>query len=126
MNRVSRPLLWLHLYIVPDILESVTIQNLDDADTSDIDVLELWLDNNGDELWQNSDSLLGQFSYGVGFWGLSSINLSITAVKPTLFIMGDVSLSAQPNVSFRGSIPVAGCQYESPQIYCNYIIILIN
>lgn len=96
-----------------DTLKSLFITNHGDADTSDITALELWLDINEDTLWQDSDSLVGFFTYVDSAWTLDNLDVVITEICPTLFILGDVSLAATPNVSFRGKIPVNGCLYSS-------------
>lgn len=96
-----------------DMLTGVTVANHEDADTSDITALELWFDSNGDTVWQETDSLLGTFSYTGSVWTVNSISVEISGEPPTLFVLGDIALGATPNVSFRGKIPVNGCVYQS-------------
>ncbi|MBN1213647.1 MAG: right-handed parallel beta-helix repeat-containing protein, partial [candidate division Zixibacteria bacterium] len=96
-----------------DTLTRVTVANHDDADTSDIASLELWLDSNGDTVWQETDSLLGTFSYADSVWTVNGFEMEISGEPPTLFVLGDIAPDATPNVSFRGKIPVNGCLYES-------------
>ncbi|HEX7400722.1 MAG TPA: hypothetical protein VF369_00960, partial [candidate division Zixibacteria bacterium] len=96
-----------------DTLESVSLGNQGDSDTSDIVSLELWLDRNGDDLWQPSDSLLGPLVYAGGIFVLNRIGLKIENPAPTLFVTGDVTAGATPNSYFQAMIPVNGCQYTS-------------
>jgi len=96
-----------------DILTSLTVNNLEDADETDISVLELWLDANGDSLWQDSDSMLGTFSYGGLLWTLTGLDIAVDSNPPFLMVLGDISLTATPNVAFRPEIPLNGCQYSS-------------
>jgi len=97
----------------PDTLTSFTTMNLMDADTSDISSLELWIDVNGDNIWQSSDSLLDTFTYSGLDWTASSLSLEVVNPSPTLFILGDIDTLATPDVAFRGGIPLNGCQYAS-------------
>ncbi|MFZ5980038.1 MAG: Ig-like domain-containing protein [Candidatus Zixiibacteriota bacterium] len=96
-----------------DVLTGLTVNNLEDADDSDISTLELWMDLNGDSLWQDADSLLGTFVYDGSRWSLTGLNVAIDSNPPLLMVLGDISLTATPNVAFRSEIPLNGCQFSS-------------
>lgn len=98
---------------LPDTFNSLSLSNQGNADTSDIVSLKLWLDRNGDNLWQPSDSLLGQFVYASGNYLLNQIRLKIENPAPIVFVTGDVTSWATPNSYFQAMIPVNGCQYTS-------------
>lgn len=96
-----------------DTLNSLTITNLLDADATDLTGLNLWLDTNGDQIRQDTDSLLASFT-GIGLsWTASAIDLEIGATPPTLFVEGDVAFSAIPGRSFQAAIPLLGCLFTS-------------
>ncbi|MCP4566355.1 MAG: hypothetical protein GY841_02110, partial [FCB group bacterium] len=96
-----------------DKLNSVTLTNVEDADTGDIAIMELWLDLNGDDLWQNTDSLIGPLIYSGTDWRIDNLDLEITSSPPVLFAVGDISAAVSPNARFRAQLPVNGCIYES-------------
>ncbi len=96
-----------------DILESVTLTNLGDADTSDFTNLQLWADANGDNRWQITDQLLGSFTFGSGAWNVNTLNHPISSSMPLLFVTGDITTLPSPDVYFRAEIPVNGCRYTS-------------
>ncbi len=96
-----------------DTLYSLVVANTGSADTSDISTLELWLDLNGDDFWQSTDSLMGTFDYQSNRWELNSLILPIDSVRPALFVLGDVSLTATPDVTFKAEIPLNGCLFNS-------------
>ncbi|MCP4634785.1 MAG: hypothetical protein GY855_17795, partial [candidate division Zixibacteria bacterium] len=96
-----------------DTLNSITLENLKDADNNDISQLELWIDSNGDDLWQSSDSLLNSFTYQSGDWIINSLGLEISSTIPSLFVNADISMSSDPNVSFQAELPLNGCMYKS-------------
>nr|MBN2276455.1 right-handed parallel beta-helix repeat-containing protein [candidate division Zixibacteria bacterium] len=97
----------------PDTLETIVIDNLFDADSSDIEPLELWIDLNHDSTWQETDSLLAVFNYVDSLWQTDGLNLEIIDPAPILFVLGDVSLSATPGTAFRAKLPLNGCHYSS-------------
>jgi hypothetical protein len=96
-----------------DTLQSLTIENLGDADTSDITSMGLWLDLNGDDIWQSSDLQVGLFTFAGGLWTTDPVEIEIAGIMPGLFVLADVKNIATPDVSFQGSIPLNGCQYKS-------------
>ena len=96
-----------------DALDIVTVSNAGDADNSDISSLSLWLDKNGDGTWQISDSLLGAFTFAAGSWTIGSLDLEIDIVNPALFVLASIDSLATNGTTFRGRIPVNGCQYFS-------------
>jgi len=97
-----------------DTLESVAIVNLKDATSSDISSLKLWLDADGDSIWQSTDSMLGSFTYSAGVWNIGGLAIEVVPGSlPTLFAIGDVALLATSGVAFQGAIPQNGCQFAS-------------
>ena len=94
-------------------LESLIIQNTKDADNTDISSLGLWMDRNGDNKLQSTDSLIGAFIYGGERWSLGAIDIVYDDNAPTLFIAGDISADARSGVEFQARIPIYGCQYSS-------------
>jgi len=97
-----------------DTLESVALVNLKDATSSDIASLELWLDTDGDSVWQSTDSMLGAFTYSAGVWNIGSVGVEVVSdALPTLFAVGDVAVLATPGAAFQGTIPQNGCQFAS-------------
>ncbi len=96
-----------------DFLESVTIENTLDADTSDISSLTLWQDTNNDSLWQATDTLLGTFAFSGSSWITTMSGYATdTGVLP-LFVVADIAPSASPGSEFQGRIPLNGCQFMS-------------
>ncbi|UCE24992.1 MAG: right-handed parallel beta-helix repeat-containing protein [Candidatus Zixiibacteriota bacterium] len=96
-----------------DRLVSLMIENAGSAGPGDIESLELWLDGNGDDSWQSYDSLVASLTYtGVG-WSASPGDLNVETDPATLFVVGDISLMATPDATFRAEIPLDGCQYLS-------------
>ncbi|MCK4574236.1 MAG: hypothetical protein KAU36_07680, partial [candidate division Zixibacteria bacterium] len=96
-----------------DFLTSVSIENRQDADTSDFSSLKLWLDQEGDGVWQASDSYLGEFTWSGSGWSIGSLNLSIGTEPPVLMVVADLSPTATPDVAFEAVIPIDGCQSQS-------------
>lgn len=96
-----------------DYLQTVTLANTEDADTSDISSLTLWMDTNNDSLWQAGDSLLGTFTYSGISWQVNLTGLSVDSQIPPLMAVADISPLATPGVAFQASIPVNGCVYAS-------------
>jgi len=96
-----------------DTLISVTVGNTGIADTGDISSLELWLDIDSNGTWQSTDSLLGTFIYQSTTWKIDSLNLAVDSARQALFVLGDVSLSATPDVTIRIEMPLNGCQFVS-------------
>ncbi len=96
-----------------DILNSLIIVNAGNADTSDISTLELWSDLNGDNIRQSTDSLMGTLDYRSDRWELDSLILPIDGARPALFVLGDVSMTATPDVTFKAEIPLNGCLFGS-------------
>ncbi|MEW6413161.1 MAG: right-handed parallel beta-helix repeat-containing protein [Candidatus Zixiibacteriota bacterium] len=96
-----------------DVLESVTLTNMGDADTSDFTDLELWADANGDNQWQYTDTQLGQFDFDDGLWTVDGLSHPTSASMPLLFVTADVTATPTPDVYFRSRIPVNGCQFSS-------------
>ncbi len=96
-----------------DTLNSIIIRNLEDADNNDISQLVLWLDSNGDDIWQETDSLLSSFAYQSGNWIINSLGLEVSNTIPSLFVLADIAASAIPNVSFQAELPLNGCLYVS-------------
>ncbi|UCG61665.1 MAG: right-handed parallel beta-helix repeat-containing protein [Candidatus Zixiibacteriota bacterium] len=96
-----------------DTLTSLMVSNAGTADDSDFDVLELWLDLNGDQQWQSGDSLVKQFSYTGSDWLTGSLSLETSPAPVCLFVTGDVSGAATPGATFQPQIPVDGCQFIS-------------
>ncbi len=96
-----------------DTLEKIMINNILDADTSDISTLELWLDVNEDNIWQSTDSLIGTLQYNDTLWIADSLHVEVNRSNPALFVIGDVSETAASDHSFQGQIPLNGCQYTS-------------
>jgi hypothetical protein len=96
-----------------DQLNSVTIENPAGADSSDISRLQLWVDRNGDDLWESTDSLLTDFSFDNGTWVASSLNLNVATNPPTLLIMGDIADSATSGRAIEFYLSQNGCQYTS-------------
>ncbi|MEW5924968.1 MAG: hypothetical protein AB1746_13370, partial [Candidatus Zixiibacteriota bacterium] len=94
-------------------LESLTIINTKDADNTDISSLKFWLDLNGDNKLQSTDSLIGLLTYSGGMWNTGAINIEFGATAPTLLIAGDISIDARSGAEFQARIPVNGCQYAS-------------
>ncbi|MCP4545500.1 MAG: hypothetical protein GY835_03405, partial [bacterium] len=97
-----------------DTLESVSITNLLDATTSDIDPLEIWMDVDGDGVWQATDSLLAASVFSAGSWTAGVLGVEISeGNRPTIFAVGDVSATATPNAAFQAALPENGCLYAS-------------
>ena len=98
---------------LPDSLQSITLTNFGLADTADLAPLELWKDLNADEVWQSSDQFLGLFSYAGSQWTIGSLDLLVDTTSTTLFVLADVFGTATQGRTFRGEIPINGCQYSS-------------
>jgi len=96
-----------------DTLQSVTVGNIGDADTSDISSLEIWLDINGDDIWQNSDLFVSSFVYSGLTWTANSLEIEVDEQPPTLFLLADISSLASQDIYFQGTIPLNGCQFKS-------------
>jgi len=96
-----------------DILETLTIDNVEDADTSDIVTMKLWMDLDSDDILQPTDAFIGEFNYINDTWIIDNIDLTVGNTPPTLFVAGNISATAMPGAQFRGAIPVDGCQYTS-------------
>lgn len=97
-----------------DTLEAITLVNLLDATTDDIETLEFWRDLDGDGVWQATDSFLATGAYGDSGWTAGGLSLEITkAVRPVIFAVGDVSATATPNAAFKGALPENACTYAS-------------
>jgi len=96
-----------------DMLESLTVQNQEDADTSDITSMELWMDLDGDNVWQSTDALIGAFDYIDDAWAIDNADIGISGDAPTLFVTGDILPVATPGSRFRAGVPVDGCRYSS-------------
>ena len=97
----------------PDTLESLTIQNSETATDGDLETVELWIDDNDDDKWQDTDQLLGTFSYFGGVWNLDNINLEILNEPAAMFVIADIAADATPGASFRGRIPINGFEFNS-------------
>jgi len=98
---------------LPDTLNSVTLTNLQDADTADIKTLELWLDNNDDGIWQSSDMMLASFNYQENDWIIDNLQFEVESDIAYLFVIADISSTASSDASIQFIIPVNGCQYLS-------------
>ncbi len=96
-----------------DTLKSLTIQNAETADDGDLETVELWLDTDGDEKWQDTDQYLGTFSYSGGEWTLDNIDLEFGDDPQALFVIADIAAAATPGATFRGRIPISGFEYFS-------------
>jgi hypothetical protein len=96
-----------------DTLNSVVIQNAGDAGPDEIISLELWLDTNGDGLWQPDDLILTEGTYSDSSWMFEGVGLALEGGAATLLVVGDVGESPRPNSVFKAVIPVNGCQYAS-------------
>ena len=96
-----------------DLLQSLTLENVADADSSDLFNLRLWLDRDDDQTWQATDSLLGTFNYTDGRWVLSGLTVGVPPTPAALFVTGDVALGATPGVLFQARLPLNGCMYAS-------------
>jgi len=96
-----------------DRLQSLTVANVGDADSSDLSALYLWYDRNEDRTWQDTDSLLGAFDYIGGQWTVPGLDHEIAADSVVLFVTGDVSPDATPGVTFRAIVPLNGCTFAS-------------
>lgn len=96
-----------------DILSSITISNAGDANGDDLDVLQLWRDQNGDLAVDAGDSDLGVLTHNGSHWTITGLNLTVDSPPPVLLVVGDISNSATPGRVFQGMIPVDGCQYAS-------------
>jgi hypothetical protein len=96
-----------------DILQSLTIKNYENADTNDISALTLWLDQNGNNRWEDSDLSLGSFGFTSDEWTINNLNLPIDSNRQTLLVVADISSDARANKSFQAMIPVNGCKYNS-------------
>ncbi|MCK5125840.1 MAG: right-handed parallel beta-helix repeat-containing protein [candidate division Zixibacteria bacterium] len=97
----------------PDVLETISIANLQGADTSDIASMKLWMDTNGDNLFGTGDSLIGSFTYSSNQWGINALGIGISGTAPAFFAVADISPLATPGVAFQGSLPINGCGYAS-------------
>jgi len=96
-----------------DVLEGVTLTNAEDADTSDIASVRLWLDLNDDGIWQITDSLLADLIGNDKTWSASDIDLPIGTSSKTVLVLADIASTARPDAKLRFEIPVNGCQYRS-------------
>lgn len=96
-----------------DVLEGVTLTNAEDADTSDIARVRLWLDINDDGIWQMTDSLLTDLTGTDKTWSASDIDLPIGTSPKTVLVLADIASMARPDAKLRFEIPVNGCQYRS-------------
>ncbi len=99
--------------ILVDNLNSLTIENLGTADTSDISSLSLWFDSNNNSVRDATDKPLGNFSYTNGAWKISGLNQEIVADSSNLFVVGSISDNATSGRTFRAALPVLGCNYSS-------------
>ncbi|MEZ5360319.1 MAG: right-handed parallel beta-helix repeat-containing protein [Candidatus Zixiibacteriota bacterium] len=96
-----------------DALQAIVLDNSLDADTSDISLLTLWKDINGDALWQETDSLVGTFAYSGSTWNISLSGLAVDSEMTPLMVLADISADATPGAAFQAQIPVNGCTYAS-------------
>jgi len=97
----------------PDILQSITVRNMLDADQTDIATLGLWLDVDDDQQRTGNDSFLGPLSYFAGEWTIAGLAVEIAESSPTLFVVADFADGARPDAAFQAMIPANGCQYSS-------------
>ncbi len=96
-----------------DDITSITVSNRGDADSSDISNMELWLDLNGDDAWQSSDSMIGAFNFDAGLWSVSSLDLMVSTPVPALMIVADIASAANAARTIDLMLPVNGCIYAS-------------
>ena len=97
-----------------DFLTSLIVENLGDADSSDIAVLELWQDLDGDGQFEAEDTYLADFVPGPdNTWSASSLNVAVDSPAPTLFLVLDISSGATIGATVRFRIPIDGVGFLS-------------
>ncbi len=96
-----------------DTLNSIEIGNLLDADTSDIALLELWRDTDGDVRWSETDQLLGPIQFANGTWLISELDLPVVRSSDALLVTANFYTSARSERKIQLQIPPDGCQFAS-------------
>lgn len=96
-----------------DILRGLSVRNVGTADTSSLSSLRLWCDKNSNDIWDGSDSLVDDLTFGNGQWSASGLGLVSSPDPQTLLLVGRISPDALPDASIRLSIPLSGVDYES-------------
>jgi uncharacterized repeat protein (TIGR01451 family) len=96
-----------------DILDSLTIVNLGSAGAGDVCAMRLYLDANGDGVWQPSDLALADGIDESGSWRFGGLDLEVADGGGSLMVVADISESAASGGTLQAAIPVGGCQYAS-------------
>lgn len=96
-----------------DYLEEITIENSGDAGISDISSLSIWLDSNGDNVFQETDQYRGDLDYSNGSWIFSGTAIVSSQNSAAIFIVGSISEDAQTGRTIQLSLPLGGCLFAS-------------
>ncbi len=80
---------------------------------TDLLSVKIWLDRNGDAIWQGTDSLLGPCFYAAGLWTSAYLGLPILESPPYLIITADIAADAASGTVIQTWIPLNGCTYAS-------------
>ncbi len=96
-----------------DVLTSLTIVNLSDADPGEIARLSLWQDADGDHKLASSDLYIDDLQFANGGWQASGLASTIGPVPSALFVVAEIDSNVTPNAGLRLAIPVGGCRVTS-------------
>ncbi|MEW6051765.1 MAG: right-handed parallel beta-helix repeat-containing protein [Candidatus Zixiibacteriota bacterium] len=96
-----------------DELQQIALVNMGSGDTASFANLELWLDTDANRGLSTGDSLVGAFVYDGGVYTAQGLSIPVPPTPPGLLVVGDISISALPDATFRAEIPLTACAYGS-------------